>query len=39
MQGRNRDADIQNKHTDMEREGEGARNWKIRTDIYTLPNA
>ena len=37
LQGRNRDADVENRHVDTEREGKGGTNWEIRIDIYTLP--
>ena len=37
MQGRNRDADVENIRADVVA-GKGAGiNWEIRTDIYTLP--
>ena len=37
LQNRNRDTDIDNEHVDTVgggREGEGGKNWEIRTDIY-----
>ena len=38
MQGRNRDADIENRCVDMvEGEEKGGTNWEIRIDMYTLP--
>ena len=37
FQGRNRDADVENKHVDTVGEGEGGTNWEISIDIYTLP--
>ena len=36
MQGRNRDADVENRYVDIQGEEEGGTNWEIRTDIYTL---
>ena len=37
LQGRNRDADVENRHVNMgDGEGEGGMNWEIRIDIYTL---
>ena len=35
MQGRNRDADVEDKYVDIEGEEEGGTNWEIRTDRYT----
>ena len=35
LQGRNRDADVENRYVDIEGEEEGETNWEIRTDIYT----
>ena len=37
LQGRNRDADVENGLVDMgvRREGEGETNWKSSTDVYT----
>ena len=42
MQGRNREVDIENEHTENEHvdageEGEGGTNWEISVDICTLP--
>ena len=37
LQGRNRDMDIENRHVDIEGEGEGGTNWEIGFDINTLP--
>ena len=37
MQGRNRDADVENGLVDTEGEGESGLNWESSTDIYTLP--
>ena len=36
LQGRNRDVDVENRHVDMGRRGDGM-NCEIRIDIYTLP--
>ena len=36
LQGRNRDADVENRHVDTVRK-RGVMNWEIRIDIYTLP--
>ena len=36
LQGRNRDADVENRHVDTGGEGEGGTNWEIRNDIFTL---
>ena len=36
MQGRNRDADVENGCVDTGGEG-GGMNWEVRIDIYTLP--
>ena len=32
MQGRNRDADVENRHMDSGGEGKGEANWEIRID-------
>jgi len=37
LQGRNRDADIENELVDTTGEGEGRTNWEKSIDIYTLP--
>ena len=37
MQGRNRDADVENGYVDTGGDREGGMNWGIGTDIYTLP--
>ena len=37
MQGRNRDADVENGCVDTGGDGEGGVNWEMGTDIYTLP--
>ena len=37
LQGRSRDADVENGYLDTRREGEGGMNWEIRIDIYTVP--
>ena len=37
MQGRNRDADVENRYVDTEQEGEGGMSWESRIDIDTLP--
>ena len=37
LQGRNRDADVENGRVDTEGEGKSGMNWEIRIDIYTLP--
>ena len=37
MQGRDRDADVQNRLVDTGEEGEGGVDWEISTDIYALP--
>ena len=36
LQGKNRDAAIDNGHVDTAGKGEGGTNWEIKTDIYTL---
>ena len=35
MQGRNRDADGENRHVDMVGGGKCATNWDFRIDVYT----
>ena len=35
LQGRNRDAYVENGYVDTVGQGEGGMNWEIRTDIYT----
>ena len=37
LQGRSRDADVENGHVDMGVEGEAWMNWEISIDISTLP--
>jgi len=37
LQGRNREADIENEHVDTGEEGEGGTNWESSIDIYMLP--
>ena len=37
MQGRNRDADVENGLVDVGRGGGGEMNWESSIDIYTLP--
>jgi len=37
LQGRNRDADIENGHVDMKRGRGVGMNWEIGIDVYTLP--
>ena len=36
MQGRNRDADLENRHVD-EAGKRGGMNWEVETGMYTLP--
>ena len=36
MQGRNRDADTENRLVDTVREGEGGTNWESTMEMYTL---
>ena len=36
MQGRNRDADVENQYVDMERGKEGSTKWERRVDVHTL---
>ena len=37
LQGKNRKADVVNRHVDIVGEGEGGTNWECDVDIYTLP--
>jgi len=37
LQGRIRDADVENRHVDIGGEGDGEINWEIKRDTYTLP--
>ena len=37
LQGRNRDADVENGCVDTAGEGEGGTNWESCIDVYTLP--